>query len=177
MHRHKYVGRKLGRDKGHRKAMLKNLAASLILHERIQTTVAKAKEIRPIVEKIITKGKKGDLASRRQLLKYLPENATAKVMEKLSPEYKERAGGYLRILKSGFRVGDAAPTAIIEFVDYNKEEAKSKKEKIRISREERKKEKEKLAAEIAKGRKAKDTKKTSVATKVATKVKALKEEK
>jgi len=83
MHRHKYVGRKFGREKGPREALLKNLATSLILHERVETTLAKAKEIRPIVEKIITKGKKGDLAARRQLLKKLPENATAKVIAEL----------------------------------------------------------------------------------------------
>ncbi|HBG81345.1 TPA: 50S ribosomal protein L17 [candidate division CPR2 bacterium] len=128
MHRHKHVGRKLGREAGHRRAMLRNLATSLILHERVETTVAKAKEIRPIVERLITTGKKGDLAARRRLLRYIPENAAAKVMEKIAVDFKDREGGYTRILKTGFREGDAAPTAIIEFVGYV-EEKKNKKQK------------------------------------------------
>jgi len=128
MHRHQYKGRKLGREAAHRKAMLKNLATSLILHERIETTVAKAKELRPIVEKMITTGKKGNLAARRQLLKFLSENVAGKVIEKLAVEFKDRPGGYTRILKTGFRSGDAAPTAIIEFVGYEQEKGKSKKE-------------------------------------------------
>lgn len=127
MHRHQYKGRKLGREKGHREAMLKNLAASVILHEKVETTVAKAKEIRPIVEKMVTMGKKGTLAARRQLLKSLPENAAAKVMEKLAPHYSDRPGGYTRILKTGYRVGDGAEMAMIEFVDLK---AEPKKEEV-----------------------------------------------
>jgi len=155
MHRHKYVGRKFGREKGPREALLKNLATSLILHERVETTLAKAKEIRPIVEKIITKGKKGDLAARRQLLKKLPENATAKVIEKLSVEYKKTPGGYTRILQTGFRGGDGAPTALIELTGADaviKEEKKAreaKKEARKVKKEAKEKKpaaKKKVAA-------------------------------
>ncbi|KKQ94624.1 MAG: 50S ribosomal protein L17 [candidate division CPR2 bacterium GW2011_GWC1_39_9] len=156
MHRHKYVGRKFGREKGPREALIKNLATSLILHERIETTLAKAKEIRPVVEKIITKGKKGDLAARRQLLKKLPENAAAKVIEKLSVEYKETPGGYTRILKTGFRGGDGAPTAIIEFTGAEvaiKEEKKAreaKKEARKVKKETKEKKPAAKKKEIAK---------------------------
>jgi large subunit ribosomal protein L17 len=150
MHRHQYIGRKFGREKGHREAMLKNLAASLILHEKVETTVAKAKEIRPIVEKMITMGKKGTLAARRQLLKSLPENAAAKVMEKLAPHYLERPGGYTRILKTGYRVGDGAEMAMIEFVDLK---AEPKKEEVATSKVAKKapkktKEEEKIEEEV-----------------------------
>jgi len=146
MHRHQYVGRKLGREKGHREAMLKNLATSLILHEKIETTVVKAKEIRPIVEKMITTGKKGTLVARRQLLKNLPENAAAKVMEKLAPYYNERPGGYIRILKIGYRVGDGAEMAMIEFVDLNIETKKNEvpsSKKAKTHKENKKEEKAK----------------------------------
>ena len=99
--------------------MLKNLAVSLILYEKIKTTSAKAKAVRSLVEKLITRGKKNDLSARRYLIKYLPvENAVKKVMEVLSPKYKERQGGYTRIVKLGPRKGDGAQMVIIEFVWY-----------------------------------------------------------
>ena len=116
--RHKMSGRKLNRTSSHRKAMFKNMAAALIKHEQIRTTLPKAKDLRPIVERMITLGKKGDLAARRQLISKLGDEAMAKkVFEVLAPRYEERAGGYIRVLKAGFRYGDNAPMAIIEFVD------------------------------------------------------------
>ena len=116
--RHKLSGRKLNRTSSHRKAMFKNMAAALIKHEQIRTTLPKAKDLRPIVEKMITLGKKGDLAARRQLIAKLGDADMArKVFDVLAPRYEERAGGYIRVLKAGFRYGDNAPMAIIEFVD------------------------------------------------------------
>ena len=116
--RHKLAHRKLNRTSSHRKAMFKNLAASLIKYEQITTTLPKAKDLRPIVEKMITIGKKGSLHARRQLLSKLPKNAKIeKIFNELPNRYKERAGGYIRIIKKGFRFGDSAPMAIIELVD------------------------------------------------------------
>mgnify|MGYP000387573827 CR=1 FL=1 len=115
--RHRKKGRKLGRKIGHRKALFKNLAKSLILYEKIKTTEAKAKEIRGLVERIITIGKKNDLTSRRLIIKRLGDEVVAKkVLEDLSPKYKERNGGYLRIIKIESRPGDRAKMARIEFV-------------------------------------------------------------
>ncbi|WP_334128637.1 50S ribosomal protein L17 [Sneathiella sp.] len=116
--RHRKSGRKLNRTSAHRKAMFANMAASLIKHEQIQTTLPKAKELRPIVEKLITLGKRGDLHARRQALSELHEkSAVDKLFTTLSERYAERNGGYTRVLKAGFRTGDAAPMGVIEFVD------------------------------------------------------------
>ncbi len=116
--RHRKSGRKLNRTSAHRKAMFANMAASLIKHEQIQTTLPKAKELRPIVEKLITLGKRGDLHARRQALSQLNEkSAVDKVFSTLSERYAERSGGYTRVLKAGFRTGDAAPMGVIELVD------------------------------------------------------------
>mgnify|MGYP001333020223 CR=1 FL=1 len=116
--RHKLKGRKLNRTSAHRKAMFANMAAALIKHEQITTTLPKAKDLRPIVEKMITMGKKGDLAARRQLMSHLrDQDMTKKVFDVLADRYSERQGGYVRILKAGFRYGDNAPLAIIELVD------------------------------------------------------------
>jgi large subunit ribosomal protein L17 len=116
--RHQVAGRKLNRTSSHRKAMFANMACALIKHEQIFTTLPKAKDLRPIVEKLITAGKKGDLSARRKLIAELRDQDMAKkVMDVLSPRYKARKGGYIRVLKAGFRYGDAAPMAIIEFVD------------------------------------------------------------
>jgi len=116
--RHQVGGRKLNRTASHRKAMFANMACALIKHEQIFTTLPKAKDLRPIVEKLITAGKKGDLAARRLLIARLRDEGMAdKVIKVLSTRYKERKGGYTRVLKAGFRYGDAAPMAIIEFVD------------------------------------------------------------
>ena len=120
--RHRKTGRKLNRTSSHRKAMFANMAASLIKHEQIQTTLPKAKDLRPIVEKLITLGKRGDLHARRQALAELHEkSAVDKLFSTLSERYAERSGGYTRVLKAGFRTGDAAPMGVIELVDRDVE--------------------------------------------------------
>ena len=116
--RHGKVHRKLNRTAEHRKAMFANMAASLIKHEQIITTLPKAKELRPVVEKLVTLGKKGGLHARRQAISEIRDVAQVKkLFEVLAPRYKERHGGYTRIMKAGFRYGDNAPRAVIEFVD------------------------------------------------------------
>ncbi len=117
--RHGNAGRRFNRTQSHRKAMLANLAISLVEHEQIVTTLPKAKDLRPIVEKLVTIAKKGDLAARRQLASELQNNEVAakKLFDVLGPRYKARAGGYTRVLKAGFRHGDSASVAVIEFVD------------------------------------------------------------
>ena len=116
--RHANRGRKLSRTASHRKAMFANMSAALIKHEQIVTTLPKAKDLRPIVEKLITLGKRGDLHARRQAIAQIrDEGQVAKLFSVLGPRYKERQGGYIRILKAGFRYGDNAPMAVIEFVD------------------------------------------------------------
>jgi len=120
--RHGKVHRKLGKKPAHRKAMFANMSASLIKHEQIMTTLPKAKELRPVVEKLITLGKKGDLTARRQAISQIRDVAMVKkLFEVLAPRYKERKGGYTRIMKAGFRYGDSAPVAVIEFVDRDVE--------------------------------------------------------
>ncbi|GMV63986.1 50S ribosomal protein L17 [Parvibaculum sp.] len=116
--RHAKAGRKLNRTASHRKAMLANMAVALIKHEQIVTTLPKAKELRPYVEKLVTLGKRGDLHARRQAYAALPDKVwAAKLFDVLGPRYQERQGGYIRVLKAGFRHGDSAPMAVIEFVD------------------------------------------------------------
>ena len=116
--RHRKSGRKLNRDSSHRKAMFANMASALIKHEQIQTTLPKAKELRPIVEKLITLGKRGDLHARRLAYARLPDRAmVAKLFDVLGERYKDRQGGYIRIIRANFRYGDCAPMAYIEFVD------------------------------------------------------------
>lgn len=120
--RHKVSKRKLNRTSSHRKALLANMAVALIKHEQIKTTLPKAKELAPYVEKLITLGKKGDLTARRRLYSIIPEkNWGAKVFDILAERYKERNGGYTRIMKAGFRYGDSAPMAVIELVDRDPE--------------------------------------------------------
>jgi len=120
--RHGVAGRKLGRTTSHRKAMFANMASALIKHEQIRTTLPKAKELRPFVEKLVTLGKRGDLHARRQVLARLRDEATTrKLFSTLAERYAERKGGYIRVLKAGFRYGDAAPMAVIEFVDRDPE--------------------------------------------------------
>ena len=119
--RHGLSGRKLGRPSGHRRALFANLAASLIKHEQIKTTLPKAKDLRPYVEKLVTLGKRGDQHARRQAYAVLRnEAATSKLFGPLAERYKERKGGYTRVLKAGFRHGDSSPMAVIEFVDRDK---------------------------------------------------------
>jgi large subunit ribosomal protein L17 len=116
--RHGKAHRKLNRKHEHRAAMFANMAASLIRHEQIVTTLPKAKDLRPIVEKLVTLGKRGDLHARRQAIAHMRDIAMVKkLFEVIGPRYKERNGGYTRVLKAGFRYGDSAPVAVIEFVD------------------------------------------------------------
>lgn len=120
--RHQMSGRKLNRTKEHRKAMFMNLAQALIKHEQITTTLPKAKDLRPIVEKLVTTARKDTLHARRQVLSQLQDKTlTDKLFTTLADRYKERPGGYVRILKAGFRYGDMAPLAIIEFVDRDED--------------------------------------------------------
>ena len=116
--RHGNAHRKLNRTAEHRKAMFANMAAALIKHEQITTTLPKAKELRPVVEKLITLGKRGGLHARRQAISQIRDVAMVKkLFDVLGPRYKERNGGYTRVLKAGFRYGDNAAVAVIEFVD------------------------------------------------------------
>ncbi len=116
--RHRLKGRKLNRTASHRKAMFANMAASLIQHEQIVTTLPKAKELRSIVDKLITLGKRGDLHARRNAIARTRDvEQTKKLFDVLGPRYKDRNGGYTRVLKAGFRYGDNAPMAVIELVD------------------------------------------------------------
>ena len=119
---HGKAHRKFNRHSDHRKAMLANLAASLIKHEQITTTLPKAKDLRPIVEKLVTLGKRGDLHARRKAIAEIRDvPMVKKLFEVIGPRYKDRNGGYLRIMKAGFRYGDNAPVAVIEFVERDVE--------------------------------------------------------
>jgi large subunit ribosomal protein L17 len=119
--RHGKTGRKFSRTASHRKAMFANMAAALIQHEQIATTLPKAKDLRPIVEKLVTLAKRGDLHARRQAIAELRDlGMVRKLFDTLGPRYKARNGGYTRVLKAGFRHGDSAPMAVIEFVDRDK---------------------------------------------------------
>lgn len=122
--RHRKAGRKLNRTSSHRKAMFANMASALLKHEQIITTLPKAKELRPIVERLITLGKRGSLHARRQAISKLPasdKEIVQKLFDVLAERYKERSGGYTRVLKAGFRHGDAAPVAVIELVDRDED--------------------------------------------------------
>jgi large subunit ribosomal protein L17 len=121
--RHGNRGRKLNRTASHRKAMFANMAAALIKHEQIVTTLPKAKELRPIVDKLITLGKRGDLHARRQAISQIRDkDQVAKLFDILGERYKDRNGGYSRVMKAGFRYGDSAPMAVIELVDRDESE-------------------------------------------------------
>ena len=116
--RHGFRGRRFNRTAEHREAMFANMAAALIKHEQIVTTLPKAKDLRPVVEKLVTLGKRGDLHARRQAIAQIQDvKLVAKLFDVLGPRYKNRNGGYTRVLKAGFRYGDMAPMAIIELVD------------------------------------------------------------
>jgi large subunit ribosomal protein L17 len=116
--RHGFRGRRFNRSVEHRKAMFANMSQALIKHEQITTTLPKAKDLRPVVEKLVTLAKRGDLHARRQAIAQIKDVAlVGKLFSVLGPRYKERNGGYLRIMKAGFRFGDNAPLAVIEFVD------------------------------------------------------------
>jgi large subunit ribosomal protein L17 len=116
--RHRKLGRRFSRDSSHRQAMFSNMAASLIRHEQIVTTLAKAKDLKRVIDKYITLAKRGDLNSRRLAASRLgDEDMVKKLFDTLAPRYKDRAGGYSRVLKAGFRYGDSAPRAVIELID------------------------------------------------------------
>jgi len=116
--RHKLKGTKLNRTSSHRRAMFANMVASLVMNEQIKTTLPKAKALRPVIEKLVTKARKGTLASRREIISEIKDKiATEKLISILSTRYQKRPGGYTRIVKAGYRYGDRAPIAFIEFVD------------------------------------------------------------
>ena len=129
--RHHRAGRKLGRDSAQRKALYANLTSALIEHGRIRTTVAKAKEVRPIAEQMITLGRRGDLAARRRAIGYLRSHETAHTLfSEVAPRFADRRGGYTRIVKLGPRQGDGAEMAYLEFVDYVPEAAAAPIERV-----------------------------------------------
>lgn len=136
--RHKVDGSSFGRTANQRKALLRGVVSSLFQHQRIETTVAKAKAVRGIAEKLITLGKRGDLHSKRLAMSYIPNRSViAKLFSEIAPRFANRNGGYLRIVKARQRLNDRAPMAILEFVDYNdikdKLPAKSQKKKDQVS--------------------------------------------
>lgn len=134
--RHGLAHRKLNRTSSHRKAMFANMAASLITHEQIVTTLPKAKELKPIMDKLVTLAKKGDLAARRRAIaKIRDKDAVRKLFDVMGERYAERNGGYTRVLKAGFRHGDNAPMAVIELVDRDVD-AKGAVDRERIAAEE-----------------------------------------
>ena len=133
--RHGYRGRRFGRTAEHRKAMFSNMCQALIKHEQIITTLPKAKDLRPVVEKLVTLGKRGDLHARRQAISQIQDqDAVRKLFDAIASRYATRNGGYLRIMKAGFRQGDNAALAVIEFVDRDTS-AKGAKDIARVAAE------------------------------------------
>lgn len=133
--RHRIAHRKLNKTASHRKAMFANMSSSLIEHEQIVTTLPKAKELRPFVEKLVTLAKKGDLGSRRiAIARTRNKEMSKRLFEIIGPRYKERSGGYIRVLKAGYRYGDNAPMALIEFVDRDVD-AKGAGDRARVEAE------------------------------------------
>ena len=129
--RHRKAGTKLGRNTSHRRALLRNLVTSVIIEDRVETTIAKAKAVRPLVEKMITLGKKGDLHSRRQALSFLmTDDSVKRLFDTVAPRYGDRQGGYLRIVKTGFQKGDGAEKAFIELLGAEKEIEKKQQKSI-----------------------------------------------
>lgn len=127
--RHRVDGRHFGRTANQRKALLRGLLASLIKYERIETTVSKAKAVKELADRLVTFGKKGDLHSRRVALSYLPDKELIrKLFTEIAPRFVGRNGGYVRVVRTGFRIKDSAPMAILEFVDYSKSDNETKKE-------------------------------------------------
>ena len=142
--RHGFANKKLNRTSEHRKALLKNMLNSLVKYEQIKTTLPKAKFLKPQVEKLITLGKKDTLQTTKRLVSQLQDiNSANKVKKTLSKRYEKRAGGYTRIIKAGFRYGDNAPMAIIEFVDRDVEAKRVDKKKKDVAKEDNKKEEKK----------------------------------
>jgi len=137
--RHRVKGRKLGRTPAHRKALFRNQLASLVKEERIKTTLPKAKELRPIAEKVVTQGKRNTLHARRQVNRWLPErDLVKKVFDDIAPRFQERAGGYTRIIKLGPRQGDGAEMAVIEFVEKGVAESEPDKKKEKKDKKDKK---------------------------------------
>ena len=135
--RHRNAGNKLGRNTSHRRALLRNLTTSVLVEDRVETTVAKAKAVRPHVEKMITLGKKGDLHSRRQALSYLmTDSAVTRLFDTVAPRYGDRQGGYLRIILTGFRKGDGGQKAIIELLGAEKQldEKRQKRDEVKAKK-------------------------------------------
>ncbi len=128
--RKRKVGRKFGKKRDQRRALLRSLAVALIFHQKIKTTLAKAKELRPFIEKLVTHARTGKLADRRHLLKYLPAKAADRLFKEIAPKFHERPGGYTRIIKTGKRKTDQAPLAIIEFVGSSKAKTPHKKSDV-----------------------------------------------
>ena len=144
--RHGKAHRKFNRTAEHRKAMFANMSAALITHEQVTTTLPKAKDLRPVVEKLVTLAKKGSLHARRQAIAQIKDlPAVKKLFDVIAPRYKARKGGYLRIVKAGFRYGDNAAVAVIEFVDRDVE-AKGKEDRARHAAEVASRPKEEVAA-------------------------------
>lgn len=132
--RHKVAGRKFGRTANQRKALLRGVVSSLFEHQRIETTVAKAKAVKGIAEKLVTFGKRGDLHAKRMVLSFIPNRTVvAKLFSEIAPRFLNRNGGYLRIIKTRLRVNDRAPMAILEFIDYNEI-----KDKVTVQKENKK---------------------------------------
>ena len=160
--RHQRAGRKLGRTTSHRWAMFKNMLTSFFEWERIETTSAKAKELRPLAEKIITLGKRGDLAARREVLKLIAnKKIVQKLFNEIAPKMKSRLGGYTRIVRAGFRPGDCAPMSIIEIISEEKgaEKKKGAKKKQAVG-----KPKTKAAQSVKKGKPSEGESKTKEAS-------------
>jgi len=138
--RHRNAGFKLGRNTSHRRALLRNLVTSVIVEDRVETTVAKAKAVRPHVEKMITLGKKGDLHSRRQALSFLmTDKAVARLFDTVAPRYGDRQGGYLRIVRTGFQKGDGAEKAFIELLGAEQQLDEKRQKRAEVKAEKRKK--------------------------------------
>jgi large subunit ribosomal protein L17 len=135
--RHRNAGFKLGRNTSHRRALLRNLVTSVIVEDRVETTVAKAKAVRPLIEKMITLGKKGDLSSRRQALSFLmTDTSVTRLFDTVAPRYGDRQGGYLRIVRTGFQKGDGAEKAFIELLGAEKQldEKRQKREEVKAKK-------------------------------------------
>ena len=158
--RHRNAGYKLGRNTSHRRALLRNLVTSVIIEDRVETTITKAKAVRPLVEKMITLGKKGDVHSRRQALAFLmTDTSVTRLFDTVAPRYGDREGGYLRIVRTGFQKGDGAEKAFIELLGAEKQldEKRAKRDEVKAKKraelekqlEESKKDEEKPGEEAA----------------------------
>lgn len=152
--RHRNAGFKLGRNTSHRRALLRNLVTSVIVEDRVMTTVAKAKAVRPHIEKMITLGKKGDVHSRRQALSFLQTDAAVtRLFDTVAPRYGDRNGGYLRIVRTGFQKGDGAEKAFIELLDAEAQLDEKRQKRAEVKAEKRKK----LEAELEAQKKETET--------------------